>query len=139
MESKDILKQLEEKLTSFKDACKIEGLDPEKVIPSFEHFPEEDIKAMKAHAKWVIMVKAANRIANGGNRWFPDFTDGSWKYEIWWWYEKDVERGSSGFRFGDDDGWRARSGVGSRLCFIDRIVAKYLGENFPEIWNEYAL
>lgn len=121
---------------SFQSACKAEGLDVKTVIPDFSCYPKNDRKAMVAHAKIVIMVRAANRLGNGGKVWEPDFNNGDqWKYEIWW------IKGSSGFRFHAYDFWYAVSRVGSRLCFISGEVARSMGRNkaFVKLINEYFL
>lgn len=70
------MKELEEKLKSFEDACKIEGLDAATVIPDFAPYPKQDHAAMIAHAKLVIIARAANRLANDGKEWKPDW--GNW-------------------------------------------------------------
>jgi len=122
-------------LKTLEDACKVEGLDPEKVIPDFSGYPEKDRKSMIAHAKLVIIVRAANRLANDGTEWIPDFTNADqWKYEAWF-----EMRGSSGFRFGVCGRWDSVSRVGSRLCFISREVAEYVGKTFIALYNEYFL
>lgn len=123
-------------LKTFEEACKIEGLDPEKVIPDFSCYPEKDRDSMIAHSKLVIIVRAANRLANDGKEWIPDFTNSNeWKYEPWF----DLSEGSSGFRY-LDYGYRGTgSSVGSRLCFISREVCEYITEQFIELYKEYFL
>ncbi len=89
---------------------------------------------MIAHAKLVIIVEAANMIANDGAPWVVDFGDSNQiKYEAWFY----KARGSSGFRFDDYDSWGSGSTVGSRLCFLSREVAEYVAETFEELYNEY--
>ena len=84
-------------LKTFEAACKVEGLDPKKVLPDFSSYPKKDRKAMLAHAKLVIIARAANRLANNGKEWKPDWNNsGQYKYYPWFWMA-----GSSGFRFGD--------------------------------------
>lgn len=123
-------------LNTFEDACKVEGLDPEKVLPDFSSYPEKDRNSMIAHAKLVIIVRAANRLANEGKEWKPDFNNrDQYKYEIWWYKEK----GSAGFRYYDCDHGRTYSSVGSRLCFISRKVAEYVAKAFVKLYNEYLL
>lgn len=123
-------------IKSFEDACKVEGLDPEKILPDFACYPEQDRKAMTAHAKLVIIARAVNRLANGGQEWKPDFTNwNQYKYQPW----LHIPRGSSGFRFVGYVCWATSSGVGSRLCFISREVAKYVVEQFEDLYNEYFL
>ena len=123
-------------LKTFEQACKVENLDPNKIVPDFSMYPEKYRKSMQAHAKLVIVVAAANRIDNSGEEWAPDFSN--WdesKYEIWF----DYDMGSSGFRSDDCVGWNTASDVGSRLCFKSRKVAKYIGNQFIDLYNEYLL
>jgi hypothetical protein len=121
-------------LKTFEDACLVEKLNPKKVLPDFKLYPAKDRKAMIAHAKLVIIARAANRLANGGKVWKANFGNhDQWKYAPWLY----MESGSSGFRFGDYDYWYSRTLVGSRLCFISSEVAKYVGETFIKLYNDY--
>jgi hypothetical protein len=123
-------------LKTFVDACKVERIDAKKAIPTFSNYPAKDRKAMIAHAKLVIIARAANRLANKGKVWKPNFADhNQYKYTPWFYHGA----GSSGFRFGVYDVWTSRSIVGSRLCFISREVAEYVGNTFIKLYNEYFL
>lgn len=123
-------------LKTFQDACRIEGLDAKQVLPDFSTFPRKDRKSMTAHAKLVIIARAANRLANEGKEWKPDFDNhDQWKYTPYFYKEK----GSSGFRFHVCGRWLSASRVGSRLCFISREVAEYVGNQFIKLYNEYFL
>ena len=123
-------------LKAFEDACKVLKLDNEKVIPDFSSYPEKDRKAMIAHAKLVIIVKASNQLANDGKEWIPDFSNyDELKYEAWF----DLEGGSSGFRYRVCDRWSTFSRVGSRLCFISRGVCEYIAEQFIDLYRDYFL
>jgi hypothetical protein len=120
-------------IKTFEDACKVERLDPKKVIPDFKAYPREDRKGMIAHAKLVIIAKALNKVANNGKRWKPDWNNGTWdKYYPWF-----VMGGSSGFRLYGFDGWLSDSSVGSRLCFCSSELAKYAGKQFIKLYKEY--
>lgn len=119
---------------TFEEACIIEGLESKKVIPEFEFYPEADRKAMQAHAKMVIVVKAINRLASGNQPWKVDFDEG-YHYENW--YRKDSS--SSGFRFFDCAYWYSGSCVGSRLCFVSREAGEYFARQFKGLINEYFL
>lgn len=124
-------------LKTFEDACKVEKLDPKTVIPDFSCYPEEDRKSMEAHAKLVIIARAANRLANSGKQWIPDFTNfDERKYEAWFDLE---ENGYSGCRFSDYGHWLTGSIVGSRLCFISREVCEYIGKQFLGTYKEYFI
>src|SRR5690349_5780171 len=121
-------------LKTFEGACKVLGLDPKKVIPSFAGFPVKDRKPMQAHAKLVIIARAANRIANGGKDWKPDWNNGKWdKLYPWFW----MDGGSSGFPCYDYGRWRSVSGVGSRLCFVSLEAAEHVGKQFIKLYKEY--
>ena len=120
-------------LKTFEDACKVLGLDSEKVLPDFSAYPEKHQKAMAAHSKLVLIAQAANKIANDGEEWTPDWNDeDQWKYYPWF-----EMGGSSGFRFGDFGHWYSNADVGSRLCFISREVARYVGETFIDLYKDY--
>jgi len=130
------MKKLEQ-LKSFEGACKVEGLNPKKVIPSFSTYPAKDRKAMIAHAKLVIIARAANRIANGGKEWKANFSDSNqWKYTPYFYHEPG---GSSGFQFLGFVDWLSVSSVGSRLCFITLEAATHVGKTFIKLYNEYFL
>lgn len=122
-------------LKTFEDACQVENLDPKTVIPDFSSYPKQDQKAMVAHAKLVIIARAANRLANDGEEWAPDWSNyDQWKYYPWF-----EMRGSSGFRFHAHAHWYANSHVGSRLCFISREVAIHVGKQFEPLYKDYFL
>jgi hypothetical protein len=122
-------------LKTFEDACKVLGLDPKTVIPDFSSYPERDRKGMVAHAKLVIIARAANLLANKGKEWAPDWNnEDQWKYYPWF-----EMGGSSGFRFDDCVVWRSLSFVGSRLCYISREVAEYVGKKFIDLYKDYFL
>jgi hypothetical protein len=92
---------------------------------------------MVAHAKLVIIAKAANRLANGGKPWKADFSNhDQWKYTAYFYHES---KGSAGFRFGDYVDWLSSSYVGSRLCFVSSDTAEYVGKTFIKLYNEYFL
>lgn len=122
-------------LKTFHDACKVEGLDAKKVLPDFSGYPAKDRKAMTAHAKLVIIARAANRLANGGKPWKPDFSNSDWKYWPWFYMDK----GSSGFRFYGCDYWDSLSDVGSRLCYISREVCEYVAKTFIKEYRDYFM
>lgn len=129
------MKELQQ-LKTFENACEVLGIDPEKVLPDFTSYPEQDQTSMIAHSKLVIIVRAANKIANGGELWTPDWSNRhERKYEAWF----DLEDGASGFRFCDYGDWITLSYCGSRLCFISSEVCKYVANQFLDLYKEYFL
>ena len=119
-----------EKLKTFEDACKVLRLNSKKVLPDFSCYPKQDHAAMQAHAKLVIIVRAANLLTNKGKEWKPDWSNyGQWKYYPWF------EMGSSsgvGFSYYDCAFWYTFSFVGSRLCFKSADLAKHAGQLFEQ-------
>jgi hypothetical protein len=124
------------KKLTFEEACKIEKIDPKKVKPDFSFLPVKERKAMVAISKIVIMVKAANRIANNGKAWKANHKNNEVKFEPRWYMG-----GSSGFRYRDCDGWHSRSLVGSRLCFktYEAMTALTSNKHYVKLWNEWAV
>ena len=125
-----------DQLKTFSDASKLLKLDPKKVIPDFKNFPTRDRKAMVAHAKLVVIARAANKIGNGGKEWKPDWSNPKqYKYYPWFY----LDGGSSGFRFYDCDYWHSFSLVGSRLCFVTPDVSEYVAKQFIDLYKAYFL
>lgn len=77
----------------------------------------------------VLLVRAINEKRE------PNWDDpNEWKYQNWFYMG-----GSSGFRFGGCDGWRTRSGAGSRLCFFNPEHGEYLVKQFPNVFKNFML
>lgn len=122
-------------IKTFADACKVEKLDPKKVIAGFKCFTAKDKKPLLAIAKLFIIARATNRLANGGKEWKPVWNgEPPYKYSNWF----DM-RGSSGFRVDGCDYWASVSDVGSRLCFISSEVATHVGEQFQDLYKEFMV
>lgn len=79
-------------VTSFEEACKIKGLDPEKVIPDFSCYPEEFRAPAIAHAKMLIVLD----VIKEGHKFDYNNRDEE-KWYPWWDMEKD-KNNPSGFR-----------------------------------------
>lgn len=123
-----------EKLKTFEDACKIENLDSTKVIPNFSCYPEADRKALEAHAKLLIIVKAANRIDNKNKEWIPNWENSNeYKYTPYFY----IVDGSSGFRYDGYDNWATYTFVGSRLCFRTKEHMLDATSKFPEVYKNF--
>lgn len=118
-------------IKTFEDACKAEGLKSEQALPDVSTISPADQEPIIAYSKLLIIARALNRTANGGEEWKPDWNNYD-EYKYYPWFEMG---GSSGFRFNDYDYWRTRSGVGSRLCFKTRELAEYAGKEFIDLYN----
>ena len=122
------------KIKTFKQACKALGIDA-NALPDFSMIPEGHQKAMLAHYKLVIIVEAVNE------SWKPDWSNhNEAKYELWPDVVPDKKKPSGfGLSFNDADDWRAHTGVGSRLCFKNRELAKHTFETFKGLYEDYML
>ena len=116
-------------IKTFEDACSALGLDPETVIPDFSSFPEEDQKAMIAHAKLIIIAKALN------GDWKPDWKDWN-QIKYYPWFNMGGSSGS-GFAYHVFGYWHSASTVGSRLGFKSREMAEFAGKQFESLYLDY--
>ncbi len=123
-------------LKTFEDACEYLQLDAKKVIPDFAFYPEKDKEAMIAHAKLVIINKAANQLANNGEEYTPNWEDYN-EYKYYPWFDMNDSSAASRFSYGDYVTWGTDSAVGSRLCFINYKVAEYTGKQFIDLYRAY--
>lgn len=122
------------------DACKALGLDPEKAIPDFAGYPEEDREAMIAHAELVIVLKALN-LDEDGKPYRPNWNN--WnepKYYAWFDVKASAEK-PSGFGFSDSsyDHSGSFATVGSRLCSRSSAIALYAAKQFERLYLAYFL
>jgi hypothetical protein len=116
-------------IKTFEDACKVLNLDSTTIIPDFSLFPESDKEAMIAHAKLIIIAKAIN------GDWVPDWNNWN-QYKYYPWFNMGSPSGG-GFSCDDYGTWGTGSGVGSRLCFETREIAKYVGKQFEDLYKIY--
>lgn len=81
----------------------------------------------------IVLIRAANMIANGGKIWEPDWNNpDEVKYSLWF-----IMGGSSGFRYYDCDLWYSISRVGSRLCFKDADTGKHIVGKFLPVFKKF--
>jgi len=114
------------KVKSFDHACEITGTDP-NVLPNVTGLPEITGKALIAFYKLVIIQKATN-----GN-WKADYSKSSqWKYYPW--FEWVPSR--SAFVFTFTSYTNTDPDLGSRFCFETRDTARYIGEQFADLYND---
>ena len=116
-----------DKVKSFEDACQLLGIEPN--VPEVSMLPDNHQKALVAHYKLVIIAEAVNE------GWTPDWSDSD-QYKYFPWFNMSSSSGA-GFSFGGYDYWFSYSLVGSRLCFKNRDLAKYAGQQFESIYKEF--
>jgi hypothetical protein len=121
-------------IQTFEEAAEKLGIDP-KALPEVSALPEKHQKAIIAHYKLVIIAQAIN------DGWEPDWSnDDQWKYYPWFYVDASADKPSgSGLSYHDYDSVRSRTDVGSRLCFDSREAARYAGEKFKELYEDYFL
>ena len=97
--------------------------------------PEKHQKAITAHCKLIIIAEALNE------GWTPDWSnDEEWKYYPWFDLEESLKKEpGSGLSYGGCDIDGSLSTVGSRLAFKTRELAKYAGEQFSVLYEDYFL
>lgn len=132
---KALLKKLKEQLPDFNAACKLYDVPADKAVPDFAFFPERDREAMQKFTELVLIIRAANRIANNGEEWIIDYNDKKWKSVPW--FAMAGPGGSSGFRYRVYGRWRSHSFVGSRLSFFNDTVVEYVTDKFLQNYKAF--
>ena len=120
-----------DRIKTFKDACFELGIkEPDSILPYSINTSDDEEKAINAMRKMMIIA----RVLNEG--WKANFSDEDQK-KFYVWYEYDAS--VSAFRFyGTDFGWtHTRASAGVRLSFKDEKTARYFGEQFIDIANEF--
>ena len=120
---KEVKENVMIRIKTFEDAMK-ETLRPE--VPDFSNLPEDLREYFKAQYKIIVIAEALNE------GWKADWNDSNqYKYYPYFYM-------SSGAFVFDDTYFghsTAIAGIGSRLCFKTRVLAKYAGEQFLDIWT----
>ncbi|MCL1658766.1 hypothetical protein M2T79_19355 [Elizabethkingia miricola] len=117
-----------DKVKSFEDACQLLGIEPN--VPEVSMLPENHKKAIVAHYKLVIIAEAVNE------GWKPNWDN--WDERKYYpWFDLEGSSSGAGFSFDGYDDWNSSSAVGSRLCFKNRDLAKYAGQQFESIYKEF--
>lgn len=120
------------KVTTYKEACEIEGVDQLQSLP-YPEAKNADQVTINAFAKLILIA----RVLNEG--WQPDWNnDDEAKYYPWFDMETYPDRVGSGVGFSFHVSYYGGSGtnVGSRLCFKSRDLAKFAGETFLSVYRE---
>ena len=119
-----------ERVKTFEDACKVLGIAP--LLPDFTGTHPNHQKSLLAHYQLVIIAEALNE------EWKPDWSNGEWdKWYLWFDMDDDSSSSSGRFSFYYSDVRASVSGVGSRLCFKSRELAKYAGTQFEGLYRDY--
>ncbi len=116
-----------ERVKSYEDACEELSLNAIEILPYKDPKTKDEIY-YNAHKKLVIIIRALNE------GWMPDWSNKD-EYKYWPYFE--YKESSFGFSYAHCDSWGTDADVGSRLCLKTEKLARYTGENFIKIYNEY--
>lgn len=120
-------KDIKERIKTFADVLNHFGIDETYFNEQNEDLESDEV----AYRKVKLIVKALNE------GWTPDWSDSD-QYKYFPWFNMGSFSGA-GFSYFDYDYWRTVSAVGSRLCFKNRDLAKYAGQQFESIYKDYFL
>ena len=117
-------KDIKERIKTFADVLNHFGIDETYFNEQNEDLESDEV----AYRKIKLIVKALNE------GWTPDWSDSDqYKYFPWFNMSSSSGAGLSYLGFG----WNSCSAVGSRLCFKNRDLAKYAGQQFESIYKEF--
>lgn len=117
-----------ERVKSFEDACNVLGVDSSDILVYDEDTTDPDEINTNAFLKLRTIIKALNE------GWKPDIGNGS-QYKYYPWLRSNVSGlGLSYYGYGYGS---SVSHVGSRLYLKSAELAKYMGTQFIDIYNEF--
>lgn len=116
-----------ERVKTFEDACEVLGIDGTILIGTIDDALADDSDSIIAYTKLVIIIKALNE------GWKPNW-NASDEYKHYPWFDLEKGFGLYSVICNCTD-----SGVGSRLCFRSRELAKYASEQFIDLYKDYYI
>ncbi len=122
-EPKDITKRVK----SYADACAVLGIEPivDEVLLKLG-FAKDEI----AYRKLKTIAKALNE------GWEPNWSDwNEYKYFNWFY----LDSAGFGCAVAGNAATYANANIGSRLCFKTSALARYAGEQFEDLYNDFLL
>jgi hypothetical protein len=123
-----VVRPIMERVKSFEDACDVLGIDSGDVLVYDEDTTDPDEINTNAYLKLRTIIKALNE------GWTADFNNPN-QYKYYPWLKSN---GSGlGLSYDDDVCDRSYSYVGSRLYLKSAELAKYVGTQFIEIYNQF--
>lgn len=120
--------KLEDRILTFEDACRENGVEAEDVLPYTEPITPDE-KSINAYAKLVQIVRAFNQ----GK--VPDWKNAS-QYKYYPWFRMDGKSGS-GLSFADCGYGFSGTRVASRLCLLEERHAEIVAKRFQDIYSDY--
>lgn len=118
-----------ERVKSFEDACQVLGISTN--VPDVKGLPRKHQKAIVANYKLIIIAEALNE------GWKPNWQDSD-EYKYYPWFDMTNPAGV-GCSYAVNAASYATAHFGSRLCFKNRELAIYFGQQFTDLHNESML
>lgn len=123
--------KLEDRILTFEDACRENGVEAEDVLPYTEPITPDE-KSINAYARLVQIVRAFNQ----GK--VPDWKNpNQYKYYPWFWMDGRNTSSGSGLSFYVCDYDFSNARVASRLCLLEERHAEIVAKRFQDIYSEY--
>jgi len=128
-----------EKITTWKEACKIHGNDP-TALPIVNHLPVKFQNWLISSFKLGIITEAINTDENG-KIWIPDYSNTNQRKYFPWFEVKSTKDKPSGFGFSRSDfgDWRTLTHIGSRLCFDTSDKVYHIEKHFEQLFIDFHL
>jgi hypothetical protein len=122
-------KDITKRVKSYADACRVLGIDP----------VNEEALARAGFTKDEIAYRKLKTIAAALNEgWKPDWNDEN-QYKYWPWFVYDPKTAGFACAHTNYAASNTYTNVGSRLCYKTSALARYAGDTFPEIYNDFLL
>lgn len=118
-----------ERVKSFEDACQVLGISAS--VPDVKGLPRKHQKAIVANYKLIIIAEALNE------GWKPNWQNSD-EYKYYPWFDMSKTAGV-GCSLTANAATLASAYFGSRLCFKNRELAIYFGQEFTDLHNESML
>lgn len=126
-------------IKTFEDACTDQGIDA-KVLPDVSALPEGMQKFLTAAFKLSVINVSLNKDTKGSPTKANWSNSDEYKYLPWFKVKASKKNPSgSGLSFSDFGCVSSGTRVASRLTCRSSEIAKYFGEQFIDLWEDYIL
>lgn len=115
------------RVKTFEDACEVLGISPSITDGIQDECLSPDAKSVEAYQKLIIITRALNE------GWTPDWKNSNETK----WYPYFTMKSGFGFSGTLCTYSYTITHAGSRLCFKTEALAKYAGQQFESIYNDY--
>ena len=122
-------KDITKRVTSYAAACEVLEVEP----------IDEEVFKRLGFTKDEIAYRKLKTIAEALNEgWVPDWGNSN-QYKYWPWFVYDPKTAGFACSHTYSTASSANALIGSRLCFKTSALARFAGDTFPELYNDYLL